>query len=215
MKENNEGILLKDINKFLRDTEEEGNLWIGKKGHYSHLHYDAHPGFLCSVVGSKRVLLFDSVLTKELIPLSFGNTASMNPCHPNFPQDAFKFCFECEIQPSQVLYIPLYFFHYVGCIENNISVNFFVYPDLQITKSKFGHDLLFIAEKSVKSDVHKLKQRSFSVNEILNNDQILKSLIVNSVQGGVKQNDEEWGSFFEQIKNDWLVEFIINVFYTL
>jgi hypothetical protein len=51
--------LLNDIVRLKNNCSgDSGNLWIGRKGHVSHLHYDSHPGLLCGIEGVVCLFFF-------------------------------------------------------------------------------------------------------------------------------------------------------------
>lgn len=98
-------------------AESAGRLWIGDAGHISHLHFDAHDGFLCGVVGVKRVWLYDPVSHVDIIPLKANsNAAALNPLHydsdsaarQKYPKFAAAKPILVEVSPGDCLFIPVY-----------------------------------------------------------------------------------------------------------
>lgn len=97
-------------------TTEEGRLWIGRAGHASHLHFDAHDGLLCTVSGRKRVWLYEPLTNQPFIPLLGSTNASeINPAEYEkseklrlqFPHFGKATRLEIDILPGELLLIPV------------------------------------------------------------------------------------------------------------
>lgn len=88
-----------------------------------HYHPDTE-AFLCQVVGKKRVLLFPPQDSNCLYPVpwhapyvcfsrvGFSRTGDW-PDLSDFPRLAASHPLECEVQPGDLLYIPIYWWHVV------------------------------------------------------------------------------------------------------
>jgi len=121
---------------------EKGRLWIGNAGHCSHLHYDAHHGFLCVIFGRKEVWLYEPLFNLPYIKLEkpTGNAAGVNPKFPDFnryPEFINAKFLKCDIEPGEILLIPMYWWHFVISVKPTIAVNFWVYPHLESANSKY------------------------------------------------------------------------------
>ena len=168
---------------------------------------------MCSVSGTKTATLFDASVAKDLLKISFGNTVEINPFDENFPKELVEHSYQCEIKSGEILFIPHYFYHFIGCKTKNISVNFFVLPNLVCTKSKiFDQNLLYVTENNLKNEILNLKQKKFPINQILNDNHLLKVLLVNSIQAGFSEGSI-WDQVFEDCKS-WLINFVILNYYT-
>jgi hypothetical protein len=98
---------------------EEGRVWIGSKGHASHLHFDAHDGLLVTITGRKRVWLYEPIDSVDRIPC-FGttNASSINPAQYEadaamrvaWPAFAQARKVEIVLEPGEMLMIPVCFY---------------------------------------------------------------------------------------------------------
>lgn len=96
-------------------VEKDGRLWMGDAGHISHLHFDAHDGFLCTIVGLKRVWLYEPISHIDVIPMKPNtNAALLNPLHyandtlaqQKFPKFAASKPHIIDVHPGDILFIP-------------------------------------------------------------------------------------------------------------
>ncbi|OWY69247.1 transcription factor jumonji jmjC domain-containing protein [cyanobacterium TDX16] len=141
---------LTSIGKQLGLTKPIGNinLWVAPGGHLECLHYDTLDGILIHIYGTKKVLLFPPSQTYNLYPFSIfvhllrglelrAWFSTVYPEHPDlvaFPKlkRALEFKQEVILEPGEMLYIPMGWWHEVTALGNEIvcSVNQFwgVYP---------------------------------------------------------------------------------------
>jgi hypothetical protein len=106
------------------------NIWIGPAGNLSWLHYDSHHNFLAQVLGRKRVILFDPKYLRELYPYSwtsramhFSRVEIENPDYARFPRFRDAQAYESVIEPGEMLFIPIHWWHQVFSLDKCISVN--------------------------------------------------------------------------------------------
>ncbi|MDV2996015.1 MAG: hypothetical protein N4J56_005669 [Chroococcidiopsis sp. SAG 2025] len=124
------------------------NLWVAPGGHLECLHYDTLDGLLIQLYGTKKVLLFPPSQTYNLYPFSifvhllrglelrawFSTVYPENPDFGAFPKlkRALEFKQEVILEPGEMLYIPMGWWHEVTALGNEMvcSVNQFwgVYP---------------------------------------------------------------------------------------
>lgn len=117
-----------------------GNMWIGKAGHVSHLHYDGHPGVLCMVEGTKQVHLWSGGGAGDILMREDAryNVALLNPllC-PDFPPPHASLF----LAQGDALLIPLYAFHLVRSVSFSIAVNFWFYPSDAVQRMRLSSPL--------------------------------------------------------------------------
>jgi hypothetical protein len=107
------------------------NVWIGSEGNVTRCHYDMQDNLLAQVVGRKRVTLFPSGNMWSMYPRSpFANKSNfsrvdvMRPDYQRFPRFRSVPAFETQLDPGDMLYIPIHWFHHVVSLDAAISVNY-------------------------------------------------------------------------------------------
>lgn len=107
-------------------------LWIGSASQdpVTGLHRDARPVLLAQVIGRKRLVLFPPHQASALYPRRAHNTfyqdCWVNPVKPDlekFPKFAGAASITVDLEPRDVLYIPIGWFHYVYALDNVLSVS--------------------------------------------------------------------------------------------
>ncbi len=117
------------------------NLWLGKGGHTTSLHYDALDGTLMQLCGEKEITLFPPSQLYNLYPLSILNhllfgkkircnhskISLKNPDLQQFPdfKKALKYQSKIVLHQGEMLYIPAGWWHEVRLLGNQpvCSVN--------------------------------------------------------------------------------------------
>ena len=98
--------------------------WMGPQGCVSPLHYDPLDNFLCQMVGRKQVLLVDPRATDpETLCAGREYGQQVNTSAMDVEQLEGIPKWEGLLEPSDVLYIPSKWWHYVRSLESSISVN--------------------------------------------------------------------------------------------
>ncbi|MFP4653986.1 MAG: cupin-like domain-containing protein [Phormidium sp.] len=108
------------------------NLWAGAGGHTESLHYDTFDGTLIQLAGQKRVVLFPPSQLSNLYPFPlighlyhglklrswFSQVYPDNPDFEAFPglKYAFKHRYEVVLNPGDVLYLPVGWWHEVSAL---------------------------------------------------------------------------------------------------
>jgi lysine-specific demethylase 8/hypoxia-inducible factor 1-alpha inhibitor (HIF hydroxylase) len=108
------------------------NLWAGAGGHTESLHYDTFDGTLIQLTGQKRVVLFPPSQLSNLYPFPllghlhhglklrswFSQVYPDNPDFETFPglKEAFKHRYEVILNPGDVLYLPVGWWHEVSAL---------------------------------------------------------------------------------------------------
>lgn len=116
---------------FLKGREESVRLWIGPAGNISPLHYDGADNFLCQVRGRKRLVLFAPSDTDSLYPNRMTSAIPHlsrlridNLDLSEYPDVRNATPWECVLNPGEMLFIPLSWWHQVYSTDFSISVNF-------------------------------------------------------------------------------------------
>lgn len=107
------------------------NMWFGPGRNVSPLHYDSTHNFLTQVRGRKRVLLFHPGEARRLYPFSvqhhsmhISQVNMVEPDHDRFPEFQKAAREEVLLEPGEMLFIPLFWWHAVFGIEENLSINY-------------------------------------------------------------------------------------------
>ncbi|MDG2305280.1 MAG: cupin-like domain-containing protein [Candidatus Binatia bacterium] len=105
--------------------------WFGPADHYEFNHFDADDNFLCAVKGRKRVRL----LAPSNLPFLYADPhhgyAIQSPVDlespdlERFPESEKLEVYEVTLEPGDVLYIPVFWWHQVSSLTTSASVNFF------------------------------------------------------------------------------------------
>lgn len=111
-------------------TEPDINAWFGPKGTVSPLHQDPKNNILAQVYGTKQLLLYSPEDTNFLYPHDekmLSNTAQVDPLNPNeskFPNFKKAKMYKCLLEPGEMLFIPVKWWHHVTALEKSFSVSF-------------------------------------------------------------------------------------------
>ena len=131
--------LMRDIvvPKYARPPILFNNVWIGSKGNITRCHYDMQDNLLAQVVGRKRVTLFPSRHMGRMYPRSlfvnksnFSRVDVMRPDYERFPRFRQVTTYETQLDPGDMLFIPIHWFHYIVSLDAAISVNYWWRPRL-------------------------------------------------------------------------------------
>ncbi|TPX51246.1 hypothetical protein SeLEV6574_g00374 [Synchytrium endobioticum] len=107
------------------------NAWFGPKDTYSPLHTDPFENLLAQVVGYKRAVLVAPCDSAGVYPYDgdtmLHNTAQLdveNPDLDRFPLARTVTCYEAMLEPGDVLYIPVGWWHALRSLSTSFSVSF-------------------------------------------------------------------------------------------
>lgn len=110
------------------------HLWLGAAGTVSSLHYDYMDNLLGQVCGMKRFVLFAPDQSDCLYPFPttsqipfLGQVDIDNPDYDKFPRLKDARSMEAILNPGDMIFIPLNWWHQVYSLSMSTSVNFW-YP---------------------------------------------------------------------------------------
>lgn len=130
--------LLNDIEVFpeylnLTDTKGKIFFWFGPGGTVTPLHHDTSNIFLAQVLGRKKVKLISPNQTPLLYNYVgvFSKVDCENPDYKRYPLFKKVNIIEVVLEPGEVLFIPVGWWHHVRALDVSISVSFtnFVFPN--------------------------------------------------------------------------------------
>ena len=102
----------------------EGSLWIGPRGTVTPLHFDMINNFFCQIIGRKRVRLVPSWslpwVYNEYHVYSEVDVANADlDLYPEFEKATV---FDFIVEPGEVLFIPLGWWHHLVSLEPTVSI---------------------------------------------------------------------------------------------
>jgi hypothetical protein len=113
------------------DKYRQVNFWFGPGNNFTPLHYDAANNFLTQIRGRKQVILCPPREIARLYPLPFSYAVNhfsqvnvLSPDLTRFPAWADADRALLELGPGDMLFIPVYWWHAVWGIEQNMSINY-------------------------------------------------------------------------------------------
>ncbi|MBD3557335.1 cupin-like domain-containing protein [Planktothrix sp. FACHB-1355] len=113
----------------------ELRLWIGGKGQRSTIHNDNYHNLNAQIHGKKEFLLFSPDETEKLYVKELNQACWVSPVDPlHYDADEFPLfreakAFRAVIAAGELLYIPIFWWHYVTALDTSISVSMFIHTD--------------------------------------------------------------------------------------
>lgn len=113
----------------------ELRLWIGGKGQRSTIHNDNYHNLNAQIHGKKEFLLFPPEQTDKLYVKELNQACWISPVDPlNYDCKKYPLFREAEgfkviISAGELLYIPIFWWHYVTALETSISVSMFIHTE--------------------------------------------------------------------------------------
>jgi hypothetical protein len=107
-------------------SPDDGFMWFGPAGTRTPFHHDLTNSFMCQVMGRKRVKLIPSC---EL-PYVYNNFHCYSQVdgyhidYDKFPLMRNVQILDCELQPGDMLFIPVGCWHYVEGLETSVSISY-------------------------------------------------------------------------------------------
>ena len=109
----------------------EPRLWMGPRGTVTTLHFDAAHNFLAQIHGRKKLILVapeQSSLVyypaSELEHIIYSPVDAEAPDFDRFPLYKEATPLELVIEPGEILFIPVRWWHYARALDESISLNF-------------------------------------------------------------------------------------------
>lgn len=118
------------------------NLWLGPGNNFTPLHYDPGNNFLTQIRGRKQVILCPPREIARVYPFPISYAANpysyaanhmsqvnvVSPDLTRFPAWAHADRTLVELGPGDMLFIPVYWWHAVWGIDQNMSINYWWRP---------------------------------------------------------------------------------------
>jgi hypothetical protein len=111
--------------------------WLGPCFTVSPLHHDPFHNLLAQVVGCKYVRLYDAALSLYPLPGKMRNNSavdlmqSADSLAAAFPSLQRAPCYECLLQPGDMLFIPRHTWHFVMAVDREEAAAFLQQQPLQ------------------------------------------------------------------------------------
>ncbi|MBV9842155.1 MAG: cupin-like domain-containing protein [Sphingomonadaceae bacterium] len=110
------------------DAADEGMLWIGPAGTFTPLHHDLTNNLLVQITGRKRVLLVPASETPLLqnhvhVFSEIGDLLDPEAAR-RFPEIARVRVFDVELQPGEILFLPIGWWHQVTALDFSVSATY-------------------------------------------------------------------------------------------
>lgn len=102
------------------------HLLLGPAGTVTPLHFDDSNVLLCQVIGRKRVRLVPSFERHLVYPRggTFSSVDAANPDLERHPKFGHATVLETVLEPGQMLFVPVGWWHWVGALDLSATVTF-------------------------------------------------------------------------------------------
>ena len=114
------------------------NIWIASSSALTRLHYDPYHNLYACIRGRKKVVLISPEYLRQVYPHPWHSRYSHhskvdidNPDLTRFPRFAEVPRLETTLEPGDMLFIPIDWWHQVYGMDNSIVVNFFWHASLR------------------------------------------------------------------------------------
>jgi hypothetical protein len=113
----------------------ELRLWIGGKGQRSTIHNDNYHNLNAQIHGKKEFLLFSPEEAEKLYVTELNQACWVSKVDPlNYDSERYPLFKEAEgfrvvTSAGELLYIPLFWWHYVTALDTSISVSMFIHTE--------------------------------------------------------------------------------------
>jgi hypothetical protein len=111
---------------YLTDDDTAGFFWFGPAGTKTPLHHDLTNNFMAQVIGSKRINLFPFFDTPNVYNEHhcFSTMRGDEFDVERFPLIARTQYVQCDLNPGEVLFLPIGWWHYVEGLRTSITLTF-------------------------------------------------------------------------------------------
>lgn len=128
--------LLQDFdfpNYFTNSKKNDLHLWIGAANQKSTIHNDNYQNLNAQIYGKKAFLLFSPEQHPLLYPVKIDDELWSSPVDPQNP-DLAKYplydrtsCIEAVLEPGEILFIPIFWWHQARAITTAINLNMWAF----------------------------------------------------------------------------------------
>ena len=126
---------IKSPDYFKEESLISTNLWFAGAGNITPMHYDLVHNLFAQVIGRKRVTLFAPEQTKLLYPFPktspiahFSRVNLDDPDLVKFPRFPYARPLECIVEPGDILFIPIFWWHQVYSLDVSVAISFWSHP---------------------------------------------------------------------------------------
>lgn len=120
----------------LASRRKHANVWVGKDGYVTQLHYDLPHNLNTVLRGEKDFLVFPPGETKNLYPYSIFDDAGplnsrviLDDVDPRFSRVLRARFWRTTIAPGETLYLPPFFWHHVRSRGESVAANVWFYTE--------------------------------------------------------------------------------------
>ena len=118
---------------FTDSTRNDLHLWIGAANQKSTIHNDNYQNLNAQIYGKKTFLLFSPEQHRFLYPVKIDRELWSSPIDPQNP-DLVKYplfaqasCIEAILEPGEILFIPVFWWHQARAITTAINLNMWAF----------------------------------------------------------------------------------------
>lgn len=122
-------------NYFTDSSRNDLHLWIGAAEQKSTIHNDNYQNLNAQIYGKKAFLLFSPEQHQFLYPVKIDEELWSSPIDPQNP-DLAKYplfertsCIEAILQPGEILFIPIFWWHQARAITTAINLNMWAFTN--------------------------------------------------------------------------------------
>jgi lysine-specific demethylase 8 len=125
--------------------------WLGPRGAITSLHNDDENNLLAQIYGRKRAVLYSPDDRCHLYPNSKYDCGTEccdvdvgKPDLQLHPKFAKAQAYEVILEPGDVLFIPIFWYHYVETVSTSISINYFVSTPFELARFGLVRSILWV-----------------------------------------------------------------------
>jgi lysine-specific demethylase 8 len=118
-------------NRLQSKLKREGHLWLGPAGTVTPVHFDSAHNLLVQIYGRKKVILVPPTQSRQLYypclrlgHINYSPVDVEQPDFEKFPRFREATPLEFQLNPGEILFIPVRWWHYLRALDQTISLNF-------------------------------------------------------------------------------------------